>query len=936
MTERVPTVVADAHARATRDVCVALDVDPARGLDAAEALARLGFAGSNELDQAPPVPAWRKFLAQFESPLVLLLIAAGGIAIAVWFLEHGEGLPYEALTILAIVLLNALLGYYQEARAEEAVASLRRMTSATATVLRDGGRQSISAAVLVPGDLLLLEEGATVPADARVIESVALQAGEAALTGESVPVLKEIGALPADTGIADRVNMVFAGTAITYGHGRAVVTATGMRAEVGRIAGMLHAATAEATPLQRNLDRLGKLLGIAVIAIAVVVGGTILLVNRDHSMAALVGVLLYTVSLAVSAVPEGLAAVTTVVLSLGMQRMAKRNAIVRRLSAVETLGSATVIASDKTGTLTRNEMTVRAVLTASGRTDVTGGGYVPQGDLLCGGVALAAGGQRTEVERVLAAGVLANNAELVERDGQWAVLGDPTEGALKVAAHKARITDARIAERFARVAEIPFSSERKLMSTAHADARLGGQLVLFSKGAPDLLLARCSLERRGSDEAGLDETRRGRINAEIEAMAGEALRLLGLAYRRLPEGDVASEAAEQGLVWLGVVGMIDPPRSEAAASVRSAQRAGIRVLMITGDHPAAAAAIAAELGIVAHGAPVLTGSELAAMSAQELAAAVVTTSVYARVAPEHKLAIVRALKTNGEIVAMTGDGVNDAPALKAADIGIAMGIAGTDVAKDAADVVLADDNFATIVAAIEEGRAIYANIQKFLRYLLSTNMGEVVVMFFGVALAGVLGIVAGRGEALILPLLPTMILWVNLVTDGFPALAVGVDPPDAELMGRKPRDKGAAVVTLRMWAWIAVAAVVMGVGTLLVLDAGLPGGLIDGTGDIREARTMAFNTLVLFQLVGVFCIRSDTLPITHQLFANRWLWLSVAAGVALQLAVLYVPALQVAFGTVALSLRDWLVCLAVASTIIVASEVVKAVWRGVDRRSASA
>jgi Ca2+-transporting ATPase len=936
MTERVPMVVADAHARATRDICVALHVDPARGLDADDTLARLALAGRNELDQAPPVPAWRKFLAQFESPLVLLLIAAGGIAIAVWFLEHGEGLPYEALTILAIVLLNALLGYYQEARAEEAVASLRRMTSATATVLRDGERQGVSAAVLVPGDILLLEEGATVPADARVIESVALQAGEAALTGESVPVLKETGALAADTGIADRANMVFAGTTITYGHGRAVVTATGMRAEVGRIAGMLHSATAEPTPLQQNLDRLGKFLGVAVIAIAVVVGVTILLVNRDHSTAALVGVLLYTVSLAVSAVPEGLAAVTTVVLSLGMQRMAKRNAIVRRLSAVETLGSATVIASDKTGTLTRNEMTVRAVLTASGRTEVTGGGYAPQGDLRCCGVALAGGSQRIEVERVLAAGVLANNAELVERDGQWAVQGDPTEGALKVAARKAGITDARITERFARVAEIPFSSERKLMSTAHADARLGGQLVLFSKGAPDLLLARCTLERRGGDEVGLDEARRGRINAEIEAMASEALRLLGLAYGRLPEGEVASEAAEQGLVWLGVVGMIDPPRSEAAASVRSAQRAGIRVLMITGDHPAAAAAIAAELGIVAHGAPVLTGNALAAMSPPELAAAVATTSVYARVAPEHKLAIVRALKANGEIVAMTGDGVNDAPALKAADIGIAMGIAGTDVAKDAADVVLADDNFATIVAAIEEGRAIYANIQKFLRYLLSTNMGEVVVMFFGVALAGSLGIVAGRGEALILPLLPTMILWVNLVTDGFPALAVGVDPPGAELMVRKPRDKGETVVTQRMWAWIAVAAVVMGVGTLLVLDAGLPGGLIEGNGDIRAARTTAFNTLVLFQLVGVFCIRSDTLPITHQLFANRWLWLSVAAGVALQLAVLYVPALQLAFGTVGLSLGDWIVCVAVASTIIVASEVVKAVWRGVDRRSASA
>ncbi|MBL0292451.1 MAG: cation-translocating P-type ATPase [Betaproteobacteria bacterium] len=931
-----PVVVADAHARAVREICSELGVDPARGLDAGVARARLAVAGRNELTQAPPVPAWRKFLAQFESPLVLLLIAAGGISIAVWYLEQGGSLPYEALTILAIVLLNALLGFYQEARAAEAVASLRRMTAATASVLRGGERLALAAAELVPGDVLLLEEGATVPADARVIESVVLQTGEAALTGESVPVLKENGTLAADTGIADRVNMVFAGTTVTYGHGRAIVTATGMRAEMGRIAGMLHAATAEATPLQQNLDRLGKILGVAVIAIAVVVAGVILLVNRDHSTAALVGVLLYTVSLAVSAVPEGLAAVTTVVLSLGMQRMAKRNAIVRRLSAVETLGSATVIASDKTGTLTRNEMTVRAVLTASGRTEVTGSGYLPEGELRNASGALGRGVQRTEVERVLAAGALANNAELVQRDGQWIVLGDPTEGALKVAALKAGIDEARISGRFERVAEIPFSSERKLMSTAHADAHIGGQVVLFSKGAPDLLLARCALERRGADEAALTDAARRAITREIEAMAGEALRLLGLAYRRLPEGVVAGEGAEEALVWLGVVGMIDPPRAEAARSVRMAQRAGIRVLMITGDHPAAAAAIAAELGIAARGEPVLSGADLARLSPPELAAAVATTAVYARVAPEHKLAIVRALKANGEIVAMTGDGVNDAPALKAADIGIAMGIAGTDVAKDAADVVLADDNFATIVAAIEEGRAIYANIQKFLRYLLSTNMGEVAVMFFGVALAEALGIVAGRGEALVLPLLPTMILWVNLVTDGFPALAVGVDPPDAELMGRRPRATDEAVVTRRMWAWIGVAAVVMGVGTLLVLDAGLPGGLIDGDGEVREARTMAFHTLVLFQLFGVFCIRSDTAPIGHQLFANRWLWLSLLAALGLQAAVLGVPALRLAFGTTGLSVRDWLTCLAVASTIVLASEIVKAMWRRVDRRAAMA
>ena len=933
MDATVAPVVLDAHARAAQEICAELLVDSTRGLDAVAAQARLDSVGRNELAQAPPVPAWRKFLAQFESPLVLLLIAAGAIAVAVWFLEHGEGLPYEALTIFAIVILNALLGYVQEARAEEAVASLRRMTSATALVLRGGERVSLPAAELVPGDILQLEEGATVPADARVLESVALQAGEAALTGESVPVLKETATLPAETPMADRVNMVFAGTVVTYGRGRAVVTATGMRAEVGRIAAMLHSANAEATPLQRNLDQLGKILGAAVIAIAVVVGATILIVNDDHSMAALVGVLLYTVSLAVSAVPEGLAAVTTVVLSLGMQRMAKRKAIVRRLSAVETLGSATVIASDKTGTLTRNEMTVRAVLTASGRTEVSGSGYVPEGEFASGGRPLTEGVQWIEVRRTLAAGTLANNAELVRRDGQWSIVGDPTEGALKVAAHKAGVTETRIAGRFERVGEIPFSSERKLMSTAHSDAQIGGQVVLFSKGAPDLLLARCTLERRGNDEVELTDAARARINAAVEAMAGEALRMIGVAYRRLPEGQPVGDAAEETLVWLGAVGMIDPPRLEAAPSVAAAQKAGIRVLMITGDHPAAAVAIAAELGIVKPGAPVLTGARLATMSPEELAGAVGSTSVYARVAPEHKLAIVRALKANGEIVAMTGDGVNDAPALKAADIGIAMGIAGTDVAKDAADVVLADDNFATIVAAIEEGRAIYANIQKFLRYLLSTNMGEVVVMFFGVALAGMLGLVAGRGEALVLPLLPTMILWVNLVTDGFPALAVGVDPADRELMERAPRDKGEAVVTRRMWAWIAVSAVVMGVGTLGVLDAGLPGGVIDGDGDIREARTMAFNTLVLFQLFGVFCIRSDTAPVGHQLFANGWLWLSLLAALALQLAVLYIPALQVAFGTVGLSLADWAICLGVAATIVVASEVVKAHWRGADRRT---
>jgi Ca2+-transporting ATPase len=925
-----PTFLSDAHERVADDVCTMLGTDPVRGLDASEATRRLHSIGPNALASAPPIPRWRKLLAQFESPLVLLLIAAGAISLAVSIIEHGVAVPYEALTILAIVLLNALLGYFQEARAEAAVASLTRMTVASANVMRGGERVLVPAVEIVPGDVVLVEEGSAVPADARILESVSVHAAEAALTGESAPVAKDAMPISRDAVVGDRTNMLFAGTHVTYGHGRAVVTATAMHTQLGRIAGLLQATQAGPTPLQAQLDRAGRILGFVVIAIALVVGTTILLLQRDINTAVLVGVLLYTVSLAVAAVPEGLAAVTTVVLSLGMQRMAKRNAIVRKLAAVETLGSANVIASDKTGTLTKNELTVRAVLTASGIVEVTGSGYAPIGEIRTGGRTLEAGLQRTEVERVLAAGFLANNAELVERERRWTVVGDPTEGALKAAALKAGLAPERLLSRFQRVGEVPFSSERKMMSTAHADVQFDNGVVLFTKGAPDILLGRCDTERVGRDERALDERRRTAILRAIEALAGDALRLIGLAYRRLPADTVAGEAAEAGLVWLGTVGMIDPPRPEAAEAVRVAQRAGVRVLMITGDHPAAAGAIAAELGIAARGAPVLTGSQLSGMAEEDLRRAVQETAVFARVAPEHKLAIVRALKSHGAIVAMTGDGVNDAPALKAADIGIAMGISGTDVSKEAADMVLADDNFATIVAAIEEGRSIYANIQKFLRYLLSTNLGEVWVLFLGVALATMLGIVAGTGEALVLPLLPTMILWINLVTDGFPALAVGVDPPDPGLMSRRPRAYGARVITSRMWWGTVIASIVMALGTLLVLDAGLPGGLIEGDRDVAYARSMAFNVLVLYQLFDVFCIRSDERSAMYRLFRNGWLWLSVLLALALQVAVLYVPALQKGFGTVALDAGDWVQCIAVASSVFFVRELVKAYWRTRD------
>jgi Ca2+-transporting ATPase len=617
-----------------------------------------------------------------------------------------------------------------------------------------------------------------------------------------------------------------------------------------------------------------------------------------------------------------------------MQRMARRNAIVRKLAAVETLGSTNVICSDKTGTLTRNEMTVRVVATASGRADLTGTGYEPKGDLLAGGRPLGEGAQRTEVERTLAAGFLANNATLAERAGAWSVIGDPTEGALKAAALKAGLSAERLEARFARIGEIPFSSERKMMSTAHRDANRQA-LVLFSKGAPDVLLARCTHVRAGEAEITLDDARRAAILASIDALAAEALRLIGLAYRRLPagEGGGFAERHEHELVWLGVVGMIDPPRAEALDAVRVAQRAGVRVIMITGDHPGAAHAIATELGIAAPGGRTVTGAELARMTDDELREAVREVPVYARVSPEHKLAIVRALKSHGAIVAMTGDGVNDAPALKAADIGIAMGITGTDVSKGAAAMILADDNFASIVAAVEEGRSIYANIQKFLRYMIATNLGEVLVMFFGVVLAGAIGLYSGAGEPLVLPLLATMILWINLVTDGLPALAVGVDPPDPAVMRRRPRAPGAGVITRRMWYGTGVASAVMCVGTLAVLDAGMPGGFIEGDGDVAYARTLAFHTLVLFQLFDVYCVRSDEASALHGLFSNAWLWISVAICVGAQFAVLYVPALQRGFGTVALAASDWLLCTAVAASVVVARELLKAGFRAADRRA---
>jgi Ca2+-transporting ATPase len=903
-----------------------LATDARAGLSAAEVEARLARYGRNELLTEKPVAAWRRFLAQFQDPLVILLLIATALSAAIWSMERDAALPYEAIAILAVVILNAVMGYAQQSRAERAVAALRQMSAAHANVIRDGNRRNVPAADLVPGDIILVEEGDTVPADARLLHSTALHTAEAALTGESQPVAKNTAAISGDVPVGDRANMIFSGTAVTYGRGKAVVTATGMQTQMGRIAGMLSDAPPETTPLQQQLARVGRLLGIIVIVIAIVMIATILVVEEVRGLAALLDVLIFGVALAVAAVPEGLPAVVTAVLAIGVQRMAKRRAIVRHLAAVETLGSANVIASDKTGTLTRNEMTVRVVVTASGRADFTGTGYAPEGEVRRQGGGDIDGPMRSEFLRTLAAADRANNAVLQECDGRWIVQGDPTEGALVVAARKSGLTADALDARFSRIGEVPFSSERKLMSTVHSDAKREELLVTFTKGAPDVLLARCSHEQVGENREPLTPERRAQILACNEALAREALRTLAVALRLLPRDAFARERydedIEQELVFLGLIGMIDPPRAEAAAAVERAKAAGIRPLMITGDHPATAAVIAAELGFPGDAASA-TGVEIAKMSDDRLAATVRETSVYARVNPEHKLRIVRALQAQGDIVAMTGDGVNDAPALKTADIGVAMGLGGTDVARQAADIVLADDNFATIVAAVEEGRAIFSNIRKFLRYLLSSNIGEVMTMFFGVLLADAIGLSAAGSGGFALPLLATHILWINLVTDGAPALALGVDPPDEDVMRMKPRPRAEGVITARMWRSIFFIGVIMTIGTLLQLDASLPAGWIEGSGDLRYAQTMAFTTLVFFSLFTVFNARSDERSAFAGMFSNRWLWGAVLLALVLQVAVVYVPFLQQAFSTSALSARDWLQCAAVGSSVLWLREATK-------------
>ena len=880
------------HQMTAAEAAQALAANPEAGLDEQEAARRRETYGANELEEGASVSPLTLFLNQFRDFMVLVLVAATLISGLL-----GEYL--DAVTIIAIIVMNAILGFIQEYRAERSLRALKQMSAPTAKVVRGGTVLRIPASAVVPGDVVLLESGDRVPADVRFLSVNRLQVEESALTGESVPVDKTEAAIDdPELPLGDRKNCGYMGTMVTRGSARALVVATGMATEMGKIAGLIQSTEEAETPLQHRLDQLGKILiGIAVaLTVMVVIAGIM------HGQPAY-GMFLAGVSLAVAAIPEGLPAIVTIALALGVQRMIRRKAIVRKLPSVETLGCASVICSDKTGTLTQNKMTVTHLWHGGHVLEVTGEGYDPHGEILKDGNPVDLRKDQS-LRRLMQISVLCNNAELVqtaepekkkkggELSAQWQIKGDPTEGALIVLAAKAGMTASSLKSLYERVREFSFDSERKRMSVLVSHQ--GGRAV-FAKGAPDLLLARCAYILWDGKVLPLTDTLRQKVLAANEAMARSALRVLGFAYRDVKESEVCDDEAqaESGLIFVGLAGMIDPPRKEVPEAILKCRRAGIRTVMITGDHHATAKAIADRLGMIPKGGLTISGQELAAMSDAELERKVDDIYVFARVTPEHKLRIVKALQKKGHVVAMTGDGVNDAPAVKAADIGISMGITGTDVTKEASSLVLGDDNFATIVAAIEEGRGIYENIRKFIRYLLASNVGEILTMF--------LAMMAGMP----LPLVPIQILWVNLVTDGLPAMALGVDPPERDLMTQKPRPAKENIFARRLGWKILSRGLLIGLCTLAAFWIALR-EYAGNANQLAHAQTVAFATLVMAQLIHVFDCRSSRSIFHRNMLENKYLVASVLSSVALMLAVLYLDPLQPVFKTVDLNLRDWI------------------------------
>ena len=884
------------HALPVAEVLARLGSGP-EGLTAGEALRRFEAVGPNALQAAPRASPWHTLAAQFRNVLIVILLAATALSAML-------GHVVEAVAITVIVVFAVLLGFVQEFRAERAIEALREMAAPQASVVRDGAETQVPAREVVPGDVLVLGAGNRVAADARLLEAVNLQAQEAPLTGESTPVEKNAGALaPAAAALGDRHAMVFAGTTVSCGRGLAVAVATGPRTEFGRIAAMLAAVKAGRTPLQANLDRLGRAL--ARWALVVVAAIVILGLLRGQPF---VEMLVFGIALAVAVVPEALPAVVTISLAIGVQRLIRRRALMRRLAAVETLGSTSVICTDKTGTLTRDEMTVRRLHAAGRDVEVSGAGYVPEGFFSDAGarldLAAPAAGLAAVLRQVLEAGVLASDARLLRDDarGQWSIRGDPTEGALVVAAAKAGLHRPALETEFPRTHEIPFSPESRRMTTLHAR---GAGTVAFAKGAPEVILASCTAELGESGPRPLDDAARVRILEAAQRMAGDALRVLAVAAR----ADAAPETAERGMTLLGLVGMFDPPRPEARAALATCERAGIRVIMITGDHPRTAEAVARELGLMKRGG-VVTGAQLQALDDATLARDIAGIDVFARVSPADKLRLIEALQQQGHVVAMTGDGVNDAPALKKADIGVAMGVTGTDVAREAAAMTLTDDNFASIVAAVEEGRGIFGNIKKYLMFLLSSNVGEIGLMA-GTALLG-----------MPLPLTAVQILYVNLATDGLPALALAVDPPERDLMQRPPREPHEGIFGRKVVALMLVG----GLWSMLV-NVGLFAWALQAGRPLAEAMALTFVSLVLIQFFKAYSYRSDHLSVWRRTFANRWLNLAIAWEVTLLAVILYLPALQQPFATFSLSATDWLLVLGVSATVLPVVDLTKAVLR---------
>jgi Ca2+-transporting ATPase len=875
------------HAMLVDAVAVRLDADPGDGLSDAAVRERRARYGDNRLTEQPGRSPWRVFLDQFRSLLILVLIAAAVLAGTIGDLK-------DALVILAVVIFNALLGFRQEYRAERAMAALTNMLAPEAEVRRNGRSGMIPAGELVPGDTVLLDAGDKVPADGRLVVARGLEVDESTLTGESTPAGKDTEPCAAATPLAERHNMVYMNTVVTRGRAELLVTATGMRTETGRLARMLASGETTPTPLQLQLDSLGKRLA----AIAGVVVTLILLAGLLRGEP-LVTLILTAIALAVAAIPEGLPAVVTITLALGMHRMARRHAIVKRLAAVETLGCTTVICSDKTGTLTLNQMTARRLWTGQQHLAVSGQGYEPEGEIRARDDADA-----PELRQLLETAALCNDSQL--RAGQ--VIGDPTEGALLVLARKGGLDEGAARERLPRIAEIPFDSAHKFMATFHHD---GDRVQVYVKGAPDILIGRCAHLIGRNGEAPLDDPQHAAVAAENEAMAGQGLRVLALAHTTLPgqafdpAGDLPAHV--QGLTLLGLVGLLDPPRPEAAEAIALCRRAGIQVKMITGDHKVTAGAIAGGLGLEGD---TLTGAELDDLDDARLAERLERTTVFARVAPEHKVRLVQALQRRGHVVAMTGDGVNDAPALKRADIGVAMGVTGTDVTREAATMVLTDDNFATIVHAVEEGRAIYDNIVKFVRFQLSTNIAAILTVLVATLLA------------MPVPFTAIQLLWINIIMDGPPAMTLGIEPARPGLMGEAPRQPGAQILSAGRLLRLVLYGVTMMAGTLALFSYAL------ARGDQAYAVTLAFTTFVLYQFFNVFNARAEFgTAFNVNFLRNGKLWLALAGVVLLQMLVVHWPPAQAIFGTRDLSLADWLLATAVASSVLLLDEARKLVIR---------